>query len=329
MGIRLLLWLGVLLGFIALLGLAQSQPRAPRVALVIGNAAYSDPSTPLSTTITDARTIAEELRRNEFEVDLKENLGKEDMQRALDAFMGKIRAGSTALFYFSGYGIQTAKQTFLIPINAKVWNEADLRREGFGLDTTLAEMNRKGAKAKIVIIDAARRNPFERRFRAVAAGLAVLDAPEGTLAIYSAAPGKLINEGTGTNSVFVTELMKEMRIPNVTAEEVFSRVRIGVSRATNNEQTPWVSSSLGEDFYFGSRSASTTFSPNPPPAPAPSPPPAPPCPAPAPPPAPAPAPPLPLRLRRPLPLRLRRALPPILRRAPRPRQPAARASAVM
>ena len=303
MGIRLLLWLGVLLGFIALLGMAQSQPRPPRVALVIGNAAYSDPSTPLSTTITDARTIAEELRRNEFEVDLKENLGKEDMQRALDAFMGKIRAGSTALFYFSGYGIQAAKQTFLIPINAKVWNEADLRREGFGLDTTLAEMNRKGAKAKIVIIDAARRNPFERRFRAVAAGLAVLDAPEGTLAIYSAAPGKLINEGTGTNSVFVTELMKELRIPNVTAEEVFSRVRIGVSRATNNEQTPWVSSSLGEDFYFGSRSASTAFSPNPPPAPAPSPPPAlapapptarepapPPAPAPAPPTAPAPAP---------------------------------------
>ena len=73
MGIRLLLWLGVLLGFIALLGMAQSQPRPPRVALVIGNAAYSDPSTPLSTTITDTRTIAEELRRNEFEVDLKEN----------------------------------------------------------------------------------------------------------------------------------------------------------------------------------------------------------------------------------------------------------------
>ena len=266
MGIRLLLWLGVLLGFIALLGMAQSQPRPPRVARVIGNAAYSDPSTPLSTTITDARTIAEELRRNEFEVDLKENLGKEDMQRALDAFMGKIRPGSTALFYFSGYGIQAAKQTFLIPINAKVWNEADLRREGFGLDTTLAEMNRKGAKAKIVIIDAARRNPFERRFRAVAAGLAVLDAPEGTLAIYSAAPGKLINEGSGTNSVFVTELTKELRVPNLTAEEVFNRARIGVSRATNNEQVPWVASSLVDEFYFGgSRSATTIPPPTPPP----------------------------------------------------------------
>ena len=310
MGIRLLLWLGVLLGFIALLGMAQSQPRAPRVALVIGNAAYSDPSTPLSTTITDARTIAEELRRNEFEVDLKENLGKEDMQRALDAFMGKIRAGSTALFYFSGYGIQAAKQTFLIPINAKVWNEADLRREGFGLDNTLAEMNRKGAKAKIVIIDAARRNPFERRFRAVAAGLAVLDAPEGTLAIYSAAPGKLINEGSGTNSVFVTELMKELRIPNVTAEEVFSRVRDW--RIPGNQQRAdplgiflpgrgllfWVPIGLHDPFPEPAACARSQPAPSLTPA-------------------------------RPLPLRLRRPLPPILRRAPRPRRPGTRASAVM
>jgi hypothetical protein len=215
------------------------------------------------------------LRRNEFEVDLKENSARRTFSarsRSCDP-----RAHS---FYFSGYDLRPSRPSDLI--NAKVWNEADLRREGFGLGNTLAEMNRKGAKAKIVIIDAARRNPFERRFRAVAAGLAVLDAPEGTFAIYSAAPGKLINEGTGTNSVFVTELMKELRIPNVTAEEVFSRVRIGVSRATNNEQTPWVSSSLGEDFYFGSRSASTAFSPNPPPAPAPSPPPAR-APAPAPP----------------------------------------------
>ena len=75
-------------------------------------------------------------------------------------------------------------------------------------------MNRRGAKAKIVIIDAARRNPFERRFRASPLDLRCIDAPEGTLAIYSTAPGKLINEGSGTNSVFVTELIKELRMPN-------------------------------------------------------------------------------------------------------------------
>lgn len=293
MNMRLLL--GLIFGAI-LVGGAQAQQRPGRVALVIGNAAYPDASIPLSTTIRDARTIAEELRRAEFEVDLKENLGKDDMQRALDAFMGKIRTGSAALFYFSGYGIQTGRQTYLIPVNAQIWNEADLRREGISLDNTLTEMNCRGAKVKIAIIDAARRNPFERRFRASPAGLAVIDAPEGTLVIYSTAPGKLINEGSGTNSVFVTELTKELRVPNLTAEEVFNRARIGVSRATNNEQVPWVASSLVDEFYFGgSRSATTIPAPTPPPPPPPTPPvtppPAPPI-ASGPPPTPPPVPPI-------------------------------------
>ena len=177
------------------------------------------------------------------------------MQRAINAFTGKIGSGMTALFYFGGYGIQVARQTYLIPVNAQVWTEAEVRRDGISLDTLLAEMHRKGAKIKIVIIDAARRNPFERRFRASAAGLAALDAPDGTLAMYSAAPGRVITDSTGTNSLFVSELIKELRVPNLTAEEVFNRARIGVSRASNNEQVPWVASSLVEEFRFGAAPA--------------------------------------------------------------------------
>jgi formylglycine-generating enzyme required for sulfatase activity len=76
--------------------------------------------------------------------------------------------------------------------------------------------------------------------------------------MYSAAPGKMINESTGTNSLFVGELTKELRSPNLTAEEVFNRARIGVSRASNSEQVPWVASSLAEEFYFGSQRPGTT-----------------------------------------------------------------------
>jgi formylglycine-generating enzyme required for sulfatase activity len=284
MNMRLLVWLGVAVLSTTLSFSALSQQRTARVALVIGNANYPDASTPLSTTIRDARTVGDELRRSDFEVDLKENLGKEEMQRAIEAFTGKIRTGMTALFYFSGYGIQVARQTYLIPVNVQVWAEPDVRRDGISVEGLLAEMHRKGAKVKIVILDAARRNPFERRFRAVPGGLATLDMPEGTLAMYSAAPGKLLNDGTGANSLFVSELMKEIRSPNLTAEEVFNRTRIGVSRASNNEQIPWVASSLLEDFYFGTSRVATTPSP----APSPTPPPTPtPAPAPA---APAPSP---------------------------------------
>ena len=251
MNMRLVFCLCVAVASAALTHSALSQQPA-RVALLIGNANYPDASTPLSTTIRDARTLADEFRRTEFDVDLKENVGREDMQRAIDAFIGKIRPGMVALFYFSGYGIQVARQTYLIPVNAQVWTEAEVRRDGISLDALLAEMQRKGAKVKIVIIDASRRNPFERRFRASAAGLAALDAPDGTLAMYSAAPGKVINESSGPNSLFVGELIKELRVPNLTAEEVFNRARIGVSRASNNEQVPWVASSLVDEFYFGS-----------------------------------------------------------------------------
>src|SRR5215831_981927 len=107
MNMRLLFWLCLSVVSAVLTTSALPQQRAARVALVIGNDSYPDASTPLSTTIKDARTLAEEFRRSEFEVDLKENVGKEDMQRAVDAFMGKIRPGTVALFYFSGYGIQS------------------------------------------------------------------------------------------------------------------------------------------------------------------------------------------------------------------------------
>jgi formylglycine-generating enzyme required for sulfatase activity len=287
MNMRLVFCLCVAVASAVFVHSALSQQPA-RVALLIGNANYPDASTPLSTTIRDARTLADEFRRTEFDVDLKENVGREDMQRAIDAFIGKIRPGMVALFYFSGYGIQVARQTYLIPVNAQVWTEAEVRRDGISLDALLAEMQRKGAKVKIVIIDASRRNPFERRFRASAAGLAALDAPDGTLAMYSAAPGKVINEGSGPNSLFVGELIKELRVPNLTAEEVFNRARIGVSRASNNEQVPWVASSLVDEFYFGSPRPVANA---PPAAPAPAPTPQrTPAPQPAPAAAPAPAP---------------------------------------
>src|SRR5262245_12855715 len=117
---------------------ANSQQRANQIALLIGNANYPDAGTQLPTTIKDARALADQFRRSNFEVDLKENVGKEDMQRAIDAFNGKIRNGTVALFYFSGFGIQVARQTYLIPVNAQVWSEDDAKRDGINLDAVAA-----------------------------------------------------------------------------------------------------------------------------------------------------------------------------------------------
>jgi formylglycine-generating enzyme required for sulfatase activity len=252
---RLLFVLGLLLGTGSAVFVASAQQRGdspppPRFALLIGNTSYPDATTPLSLPVKNVRALADELRRHNFDVDAKENLGKEEMQRAIDAFKQKVKAGTTALFFFSGYGLQVGRQSYLIPINAQIWSEADIRRDGFSIESILTDINARGARVKLVIMDASRRNPFERRFRASPAGLAAIDAPEGTLIMSAAAPGRVVSEAEGENSIFIGEFVKELRSPGLTADEIFSRTRIGVSRVSNGEQVPYVASSLVEDFYF-------------------------------------------------------------------------------
>jgi formylglycine-generating enzyme required for sulfatase activity len=249
--IRPLFWLGIFFASVMLAPSSSAQQKDERVALVIGNAKYPDASTPLATPIKDAAKLADELRRLNFSVEFKTNLGKEEMQRAINAFTGKIKDGTTAFFYFSGIGLQASRRSYLIPTNAQIWAEADVRRNGVSVDALLAEVHRKGARVKIVIIDAARRNPFERRFRASAAGLAPVEAPTGTLVLYSAAPGKLLQDkNSGATSLFAGELLKQLESPSLSAEAMFNRTRVSVSRTSRGEQVPWVASSLLEEFKF-------------------------------------------------------------------------------
>ena len=229
-------------------GAAQDQPA--RIALLIGNARYAEMFSPLRTTLPDIGAVADEIRHDGFEVDQKENLGAQEMAEAMRAFMSKIQPGTSVLFYFSGYGVEAGRQTFLIPIDAQISNEDAVRRDGINLDEMLAQMKRRGAKVKIVIIDAARRNPYEFHIRTSPAGLSGIDPPEGTIAMYSTSPGKLVTDGTGMTSIFIAELIKEMRSPDQSIENIFNRTRIAVARATNNEQVPWIATSLAEPFYM-------------------------------------------------------------------------------
>src|SRR4030081_2747535 len=231
-----------------------------RYALVIGNAKYPDAEAPLKEPINDARDVADELKRDGFNVDVGENLTSEQMRRAFERLYGKIKPGSVALIFFSGFGVQSGRQSFLIPIDAQIWTEADVRRDGISLETMLGEINSRGAGVKIALIDASRRNPFERRFRSFSAGLAPVIAPNGTLVMYSAALSSVVGDAGGAHSLFVSELLKEIRVPDLMAEEPLNRTRVGVTRASRSEQVPWISSSLAEDFSFipGARPQAST-----------------------------------------------------------------------
>jgi uncharacterized protein involved in outer membrane biogenesis/Flp pilus assembly protein TadD len=225
-----------------------------RLALVIGNANYVD-NEPLAQPVKDARAVANELRRFGFVVIPGENLTKQSMRTAIESFKSKIKSGSTALIFFSGFGIQSDKQSYIIPVDAQIWREEDVARDGTSLENILADLDSQGAGVKIVIIDASRKNPFERRFRRYSAGLASIDAPTGTLVISAAAPGRVGIEDRGGNSPFISELVKQMCSPGLSAEDIANRTRVGVSRASNNAQVPWVSSSLPDVFYFSAADA--------------------------------------------------------------------------
>src|ERR1700716_2765339 len=230
--------------------LAPSFAAGDRYALVIGNAKYRDAEAPLKEPINDARDVADELKRDGFNVDIGENLTGDAMRRAFDKLYGKIKPGSVALIFFSGFGVQSSRQSYMIPVDAQIWTEPDVRRDGFSLETVLGEINSRGAGVKIALIDASRRNPFERRFRSFSAGLAPVIAPNGTLVMYSAALSSVISNNGGDRSLFVQELLKEIRVPDLMAEETLNRTRVGVTRASRQEQVPWISSSLAEDFSF-------------------------------------------------------------------------------
>jgi len=273
MTIRLLLLLALMCS-VALI--APCRAASDRVALVIGNAKYPDADAPLKEPINDVRDVADELKRDGFAVDIQENANGDVMRQSLDRFYGKVKPGSVALVFFSGFGIQSNHQSYMIPIDAQIWSESDVRRDGVSLETVLSEINSRGAGVKIALIDASRRNPFERRFRPFSAGLTPVIAPSGTLVMYSAALASVVPDNGSDHSLFVQELLKEIRVPDLTAEEALNRTRVGVTRASRVEQVPWISSSLAEDFSFvpgagGSRPSSNAVESNVTPLPRPTP----------------------------------------------------------
>ena len=250
MKIRFAWLVALILSVVPLVPSVAADSRGDRFALVIGNAKYPDADAPLKEPINDAREVADELKRDGFNVEVGENLTGEAMRRAFDKLYARIKPGSVALIFYSGFGVQSGRQSYMIPIDAQIWTEPDVRRDGVSLESVLGEINGRGAGVKIALIDASRRNPFERRFRSFSAGLAPVIAPNGTLVMYSAALSSVISDNGGDHSLFVQELLKEIRVPDLMAEETLNRTRVGVTRASRSEQVPWISSSLAEDFSF-------------------------------------------------------------------------------
>ncbi len=233
---------------LAFAGRAEAQ--APkRVALVIGNSAYKEGGS-LKNPVNDARAMAGALKQLGFHVIARENATKQQMERAVGEFGDQLNAGSVALFYFAGHGMQVNGRNFLVPVDATITSESRTRLEALDVDLVLDQMAASNSDVNLLVLDACRNNPFERRFRSRAGGLAQINAPKGTLIAYATAPGTVAADGDGVNGIYTAKLLDAIKTAGLPIEDVFKRVRVDVSRETNDAQTPWEASSLTGSFYF-------------------------------------------------------------------------------
>jgi uncharacterized caspase-like protein len=229
---------------------AVSGDKPARLALVIGNGHYPDASEPLSQPINDARALTAALRQNGFEVDVVEDGTGDDMKRAVARLKSRIKRDAVVMLFFGGYGVQAGSESYMIPVDAKIWKEGDVRRQGVSVEAVLDVMKEQGARAKLAVIDASRRNPYERRFRTFSHGLAPITAPDNALILSSATPGQVADDSKAANSVLVSELLNHIGEQDAGAEAVFNNTRVAITRATDGEQVPSVSSTLLEDIHL-------------------------------------------------------------------------------
>jgi uncharacterized caspase-like protein len=176
------------------------------------------------------------------------------MTRAVTRLKSKVRSDSVVMLFFGGYGIQVGRESYMIPVDAVIWQEGDVRREGVSVESVLDAAKEFGASAKLVVLDASRRNPYERRFRTFSHGLAPISLPDNALLLTSASPGAVADDSTGENSVLMTELLTHIDDRDANrakaAEAIFNQTRVAISRASNGEQVPSVSSTLMEEISF-------------------------------------------------------------------------------
>lgn len=258
------LWFRTLIGAVlALLAVPALAANGQKVALIVANAQYSGTSS-LTNPPNDAALIAKSAKAAGFtSVTLINDASLQNFQRALRDFREKANGADVAMVYYAGHGIEGSGKNWLLPVDAQLQSELDLRYEAIELDLVLESIS--GADLRMVVLDACRNNPFGRSWksgtRAVTRGLGQADVDD-VLVIYAAAPGQTASDGTGGNSPFATSLAKRLTQPGLPVQMLGGSVRDDVLKATDGMQRPFVSASItGTPVYLVQGSASPATAP--------------------------------------------------------------------
>jgi hypothetical protein len=236
-----------------------------RVAFVVGNGAYKN-VTPLPNPAIDARSMAALLRNVGFDVVEGSNLTRDQMTERLLEFGKKAEGADVALFFYAGHGIAVNGTNYLLPIDADLKSEMDVKLgAAINVDLTL-EQTMADAKVKLVFLDACRDNPFAAKIRSarttrsvsVESGLAEMKSGEGTLIAFATGPGQTALDGeVGTNSPFTRALMANIAAPGVEIQQAMTKVRAQVNEETNKNQLPWGHTNLIGTVYLNPVAAKT------------------------------------------------------------------------
>ena len=229
-----------------------------RVAFVVGNGAYKNVP-PLPNPPVDAKTMAQTLRNVGFEVVEGTNLSRDKMTEKLLDFGRKAEGADVAVFYYAGHGIAVNGTNYLLPVDADLKSEADVKLgAAINVDTTL-EQTMQDAKVKLVFLDACRDNPFAAKIRSAKAtrgvtvdtGLAAMTSGEGTLIAFATGPGQTALDGDkGTNSPFTRALVANITQPGMEIQQAMTKVRAQVNEETNKGQLPWGHTNLIGSVYL-------------------------------------------------------------------------------
>ncbi|HEX6226238.1 MAG TPA: caspase family protein [Chryseolinea sp.] len=236
--------------------LAEFYKDEKRFALVIGNSNYPKSIGVLKNPVNDATDFAKELQASNFDVQLLTNATYGQMRAAMLKFKEKVDANerdkTVALFYFAGHGLQHEDENYLVPIDAMIEFEDDIARYCFAVQRmVLSNMERSNSRMNIVILDACRNNPFPALNRSLGEqGLGDMRRARGSFMAFATAPGSVASDGTGRNGLYTQELIKAVRKPGLTIEQVFKEVRANVLRLSGNQQNTWDSSNIIGEFYF-------------------------------------------------------------------------------
>ena len=222
-----------------------------RIALVIGNSKYQN-TVQLANPASDTRAVAQLLNSAGFEVISATDLSHNQMIQAVQEFSGKIAGrgpNTVAMVYYAGHGVQLAGENYLVPVDARISSEPDLVNGSLRLVDVMATLDAIPSRVRIVILDACRNNPFPT-LNDAGRGLAIVDAPKGSIVAYSTAPGTEALDGAGDHSPYAAAFLRLAHEKNLPIEQLFKRMRLDVGSSTDGQQTPWESSSLTSDFYF-------------------------------------------------------------------------------